>query len=342
MQDAEGTASRAAHAKHQGIPCRARPLFVAPHHRGGLADRRCDVLAHRLWRRRHRNRCQGEPVLGRHAHPPGRNPTIHPGGTPTIDPGGSSGETGGATGGSDKAVEAKTGKASNGSNGSSSARRCANGHLGAAWSTFQGSPDMDYDGQQTARVVLTNTGTSGCTLAGFPGVQLQTTHGSTWDLRRSNKKPESVRLDAGEKAVFDITFLASTREDDRKFAPNQIVITPPPNERRNIVLDWPYGGALLEQSGATRPGTFVGPVAKTEWAGRQTSAGWAGRQDSVTLWSPVYAARPGPVRGRSRSWRGRPPSRCSPSPSTPSPCRPGGRQSRSGTVLQTLGRCLME
>ncbi|MEU6114548.1 DUF4232 domain-containing protein [Streptomyces sp. NPDC047117] len=190
---------------------------------------------------------------------PGGTPTVdpNPGGTPTID---SRGSSGGSTGDSGKAVEAKAGSASE---GSSLARGCTSGHLKAVWSTFEGGPDMDYDGQQTARVVLTNTGTTGCTMAGFPGVQLQTAHGDTWDLKRSNKEPESVRLDAGGKAVFDITFLASTREDDRKFAPNQVVITPP-NERGNIVLDWPYGGALLDQSGATRPGTFVGPVATTE------------------------------------------------------------------------------
>ncbi|MFI9030003.1 DUF4232 domain-containing protein [Streptomyces sp. NPDC053560] len=193
---------------------------------------------------------------------PGGTPTVdsNPGGTPNTDPRGSSGGSGGSTGGSGKAVEAKAGGASD---SSSSARSCTSEHLKAVWSTFEGGPDMDYDGQQTARVVLTNTGTTGCTLAGFPGVQLRTAHGDTWDLRRSSKKPESVRLDAGGKAVFDITFLASTREDDRKFAPNQVVITPP-DERRNIVLDWPYGGALLDQSGATRPGTFTGPVTTTE------------------------------------------------------------------------------
>ncbi|WP_223733395.1 DUF4232 domain-containing protein [Streptomyces purpurogeneiscleroticus] len=202
----------------------------------------------------------GDTATGAKGGPSPVATPVHPGGTPTIDPGGSSGGTGGSTGGSGKAVEAKAGSASA---SSSSARRCTSDHLKAAWSTFEGGPDMDYDGQQTARVVLTNTGTTGCTLAGFPGVQLQTAHGDTWDLRRSNKKPETVRLDAGGKAVLDITFLASTRGDDRKFAPHQVVITPP-NERRNLVLDWPYGGALLDQSGATRPGTFVGPVTTTE------------------------------------------------------------------------------
>ncbi|MEU4893790.1 DUF4232 domain-containing protein [Streptomyces sp. NPDC044780] len=149
------------------------------------------------------------------------------------------------------------------SDSSSSANRCTSDQLEAAWSDFEGGPDMEYDGQQTARVVLKNTGAKDCTMVGFPGVQLQTEHGETWDLRRTNDKPAPVTLDAGGRAAFDITFLASTRDDDRKFAPSQVVITPP-NERRNIVLDWPYGGALLDQSGATHPGTYVGPVSEPQ------------------------------------------------------------------------------
>ncbi|MFJ4635743.1 DUF4232 domain-containing protein [Streptomyces hygroscopicus] len=166
-------------------------------------------------------------------------------------------------GSADGSREAVDTKASNTSDSSVSANRCTNQQLEAAWSNFEGGPDMDYDGQQTARVVLKNTGPNDCAMVGFPGVQLQTEHGETWDLRRTNAKPTPVTLSAGGRATFDITFLASTRDDDRKFAPNQVVITPP-NERGNIVLDWPYGGALLDQSAATHPGTFVGPVSTPE------------------------------------------------------------------------------
>lgn len=170
----------------------------------------------------------------------------------------------GATGGgSGEDVDAKAGSASGASGGSSSKSSCSADQLEAAWANFEGGPDMEYEGQQTARVVLTNTGSSDCTMTGFPGVQLQTANGDAWDLRRNNDKPKAVRLDAGGKVGFDITFLASTRDDDRKFAPDQVVITPP-DEERNISLEWPYGGALLDQSGATRPGTFVGPVNAVE------------------------------------------------------------------------------
>ncbi|WP_055555397.1 DUF4232 domain-containing protein [Streptomyces sp. NBRC 110028] len=150
------------------------------------------------------------------------------------------------------------GKAS-GSGGSTAVRACAGDRLKAAWSNFEGGPDMEYDEQQTARVVLRNTGPADCVMAGFPGVQLRAATGETWDLRRTDDKPRTVRLDAGGRATFDITFLASTRDDDRKFKPAQVLVTPP-NERRSIPLDWPYGGELLDQAAATHPGTFVGPV----------------------------------------------------------------------------------
>ncbi|MEK8171428.1 DUF4232 domain-containing protein [Streptomyces sp. M19] len=141
----------------------------------------------------------------------------------------------------------------------SSESRCATDNLSVAWSDFEGGPDMDYDGQQTARVVLTNTGTTDCTMVGFPGVQLQAADGATWDLQRTGDEPESVRVDAGSQASFDITLQASTGGDDQGFEPSQVVITPP-NETTQLTLDWPYGGALLDQSGATHPGTYIGPV----------------------------------------------------------------------------------
>ncbi|MEU4895740.1 DUF4232 domain-containing protein [Streptomyces sp. NPDC044780] len=161
----------------------------------------------------------------------------------------------GGSGGSGAEVGTKVGIAAD---TSLSASRCTTGRLDASWASEVG-PDMNNDGQQTVLVMLKNTGSADCSMVGFPGVQLQTEHGETWDLRRDNEKPKPVTVGPGEQVAFDITFLASTRDDDRKFAPNQVVITPP-NERRNLVLDWPYGGALLDQSGATHPGTFIGPV----------------------------------------------------------------------------------
>ncbi|QFR96349.1 hypothetical protein GBW32_29035 [Streptomyces tsukubensis] len=48
-------------------------------------------------------------------------------------------------------------------------------------------------------------------------------------------------------------------KDTKPFVPSKVLITPP-NETTHVDLDWPYGGAILDQSGATRPGTFVAPI----------------------------------------------------------------------------------
>ncbi|MET7904031.1 hypothetical protein ABZS86_22325 [Streptomyces sp. NPDC005355] len=58
---------------------------------------------------------------------------------------------------------------------------------------------------------------------------------------------------------FTFQLLPSTSADDRKIEPDMVLITPP-NEQKNFQLQWPFGGAILDQSGATHPGTFVNPV----------------------------------------------------------------------------------
>ncbi|MBZ4020427.1 DUF4232 domain-containing protein [Streptomyces purpurogeneiscleroticus] len=142
----------------------------------------------------------------------------------------------------------------------SSAARCTTASMTAGWgSEGGGRPDMNSDQQETATVWFKNNGSAACTISGFPGVQLKGTDGTTWDLRRSGKKPVPVTLKPGANTHFTFQLLPSTRDDDRKLEPATVVVTPP-NEKQHFELKWPYGGAILDQSGATRPGTFVNPV----------------------------------------------------------------------------------
>ncbi|MEV0602511.1 DUF4232 domain-containing protein [Streptomyces sp. NPDC050315] len=192
--------------------------------------------------------------------------------------GGSAGSAdGSAKGSSDSASQTGTGSAegsgtdassggqqATGSGGAAgtdnAAARCTTANMTAGWgSAGGGRPDMNSDGQQTATVWFKNKGDSGCTVSGFPGVQIKGTDGTTWDLRRSGKKPVPVTLKPGENTHFTFQLLPSTRDDDRKVEPATVVVTPP-NEKQHFELKWPYGGAILDQSGATRPGTFVNPV----------------------------------------------------------------------------------
>ncbi|MFJ5675886.1 hypothetical protein [Streptomyces sp. NPDC093097] len=41
--------------------------------------------------------------------------------------------------------------------------------------------------------------------------------------------------------------------------PRKILLTPP-DKRSYVTLDRPYGGSILNQPGATHPGTFVCPI----------------------------------------------------------------------------------
>ncbi|MEV5480508.1 MULTISPECIES: DUF4232 domain-containing protein [Streptomyces] len=138
--------------------------------------------------------------------------------------------------------------------------RCTTAGLQAGWgSSGGGVPDMHGDAQQTAAVWLKNTSSSSCTLSGFPGVQIKGTDGRSLDLPRSAQKPARVTLKPGGTASFTIRLLPSVRDGDRKIEPGMVLITPP-NQTQHFQLKWPYGGAILDQSGATHPGTFVNPI----------------------------------------------------------------------------------
>ncbi|MER7411501.1 MULTISPECIES: DUF4232 domain-containing protein [Streptomyces] len=147
---------------------------------------------------------------------------------------------------------------------SSGSERCHTGGLDYSWGLpHGGAPDMAAHNQQTAGIKLENNSGSTCTLHGFPGVRLISESGETWDLRRSGVEPTTVTLKPGEAASVPLDLLPVKRDlkDTKPFLVDKVMLTPP-DETSHVTLDWPYGGAILDQSGATRPGTFVNPVAQ--------------------------------------------------------------------------------
>ncbi|GAB7032078.1 DUF4232 domain-containing protein [Streptomyces sp. NPDC021749] len=218
----------------------------------------------------------------------GNSPTADPAGSPSpvssAGSGGASGAGGSSGSGSDAGASGgqgsgttsgggsqagKNGSGTGGSGGGSASRnsskagaaaRCTTGGLQAGWgSSGGGVPDMHSDAQQNVTVWLKNTGHSACTISGFPGVQIKANDGRSIDLPRSSKKPAPVTLKPGGTASFTITFLPSVSSEDKRIAPSTVLVTPP-NEKQHFQLKWPYGGAVLDQSGATHPGTYVNPV----------------------------------------------------------------------------------
>ncbi|MYT29560.1 MULTISPECIES: DUF4232 domain-containing protein [unclassified Streptomyces] len=142
-----------------------------------------------------------------------------------------------------------------------SGHRCHTGELRYSWdSAHGGRPDMDATSQQIAAVRLKNNGGRTCTLHGFPGVRLISASGEAWDLRRSADRPSTITLRPGDDmALVTVAILPVARHSAGAFLPSKVLITPP-DERTHVTLAWPYGGAILDQSGATHPGTYVNPV----------------------------------------------------------------------------------
>ncbi|MFB7631193.1 DUF4232 domain-containing protein [Streptomyces sp. NPDC056149] len=177
---------------------------------------------------------------------------------------GSGGSTGGADGAAPATSHGSGGAAAvNGGQQGGSGKeiaRCTTDGMKAGWGSDGGGvPDMKSDQQQTAAVWLKNISGAPCRISGFPGVQLKGTDGTTWDLQRSNKTPQPKVLKPNAHTSFTISLLPTTRADDKKVEPGQVLITPP-NEKKHFQLQWPFGGAILDQSGATHPGTFVNPI----------------------------------------------------------------------------------
>jgi hypothetical protein len=133
--------------------------------------------------------------------------------------------------------------------------RCHTSGLTAAFGTGKLAPSGST--QKTVTVVLRNTTHHTCAIKGFPGVDLKAGK-HTWSLVRSSAKPKTVTVKKGAKAKFTLRYLPYHKGDGGRFAATKVLVTPP-DERTSITLKWTYG-SVLDQSGATHPGTYVNPV----------------------------------------------------------------------------------
>ncbi|MGW1792675.1 DUF4232 domain-containing protein [Streptomyces tubercidicus] len=147
--------------------------------------------------------------------------------------------------------------AANGGKAGSGAQRCHTSGLKAAFATGEDAVP-DEDGTSTASVVLTNKGSSSCVIGGFAGVDFTSENGGErWSLARSSAKHGSITLAPGDSTDFKIN-VAMTKEDTGFYQPARAEVTPP-NETKSITIEWPFG-TLVDQRGATHPGTFVNPI----------------------------------------------------------------------------------
>ncbi|MCL6302647.1 DUF4232 domain-containing protein [Streptomyces kronopolitis] len=149
--------------------------------------------------------------------------------------------------------------AANAGRSGSGLERCHTSGLKAAFATGgDAAPDPNASGSTTTSVVLTNKGSRACKIGGFAGVDLKSENGGErWSLARSTAKHGSITLQPGDSTDFTINVLL-TKEDTGFYQPAYADVTPP-NETSSLTIAWPWG-TLVDQRGATHPGTFVNPI----------------------------------------------------------------------------------
>jgi hypothetical protein len=172
-------------------------------------------------------------------------------------------DTGSAAAGSSSSSSqssGSSGSSGSGSSGSSADTAASDVAAGGQCQTkdlnifFGGRDNSGAGNVQT--VALVNKGQGTCTLKGFPGVDLKdATH--TWSLERSSTDAAKVTLAPSDEALFTIN-LVPAEGSGPAFTPTTAVITPP-NETHSVSLKW-EAGSIVQQDGATHPGTFVNPV----------------------------------------------------------------------------------
>jgi hypothetical protein len=112
----------------------------------------------------------------------------------------------------------------------------------------------------TQEVVLTNKGSSACTLQGFPGVDLDgIANGQqnyTWPLVRQSATYALVTLQPGGAGHFNLTYLPGDSANT-DITVTKLIITPP-NDYTQAELTW--NQSVVLQDAATHPGTYISPL----------------------------------------------------------------------------------
>ncbi len=121
--------------------------------------------------------------------------------------------------------------------------------------------------QVTQAVDLTNTGSSACTMTGYPGVdvvgQANGNPDYTWSLIRQsavNRGPVSystVTLQPGATAHFNLFYLPGVVGQGVNIFVVKMVITPP-DDFTQAQLTW--GQLVVLQDNINYPGTYISPV----------------------------------------------------------------------------------
>ncbi|HZV27742.1 MAG TPA: DUF4232 domain-containing protein [Acidothermaceae bacterium] len=141
---------------------------------------------------------------------------------------------------------------------STTAPRCATTALDVAL----GSIGQTVNTQSQVPIVFTNVSAQPCSLLGFPGTEFGAAGALPVDLVRTPAKPVRVNLVPGGQAHAVLTFLSGpdpTCDAGGPWIPSTLTVTPP-DDTTSVQIPWPGGSVDDCQTGATHPGTYIGPV----------------------------------------------------------------------------------
>ncbi|HWF42478.1 MAG TPA: DUF4232 domain-containing protein [Acidothermaceae bacterium] len=138
------------------------------------------------------------------------------------------------------------------------APRCATTSLDVALGDIKQTVNAQYQ----VPIVFTNLSAQPCSLLGFPGTEFGAAGALPVDLVRTPAKPVRVSLIPGGQAHAVLTFLAGpdpTCDAGGPWVPSTLTVTPP-DDTTSVQVPWPGGSVDDCQTGATHPGSFIGPV----------------------------------------------------------------------------------
>jgi hypothetical protein len=116
--------------------------------------------------------------------------------------------------------------------------------------------------QYQVPIVFTNVSGVPCSLLGFPGADFGAAGAFPVSLVRTPAKPTRISLALGGQAHAVLTYLAGpdpTCDAGGPWVPSTLTVTPP-DDTTSVQIPWPGGSVDDCQTGATHPGSYIGPV----------------------------------------------------------------------------------
>ncbi len=153
-------------------------------------------------------------------------------------------------------ILASCGSSSSGGPTGSAIPRCTTADLTVALP----GPVPSGTSQRPVALTFTNHSSTSCSVYGYPGTQLRSATGTTWDLVRSPLvPPTTIVLAPGAAAHARLTYLPGDSADNLVFTPTTVVVIPP-DQRTSRTVPW-TGGPIVKQDEATHPGTYISALA---------------------------------------------------------------------------------